>query len=623
MMQKTFIKLENALDMLKGGYLGTVEEENANVVGRITMKMSLDTIKIHNIKEVSGITNGSPLTSIIIELFKYPVIDFNFYVTDYSFFNKYKQEKTIRLIKIIDMFPERDGRTIMEVAIGSDLYVIKAVDTVGKDTNSDGYIETPTQNEVQAFDGLPQALKPYFVSKYAHGRLYVGKKQSEFILMEKMGSNELGIIISDSNRDINWRMGLWVNAIKMLLKLHDHGWAHGDAHPGNILLTLDGTRMKWIDPERMTNLSNLNNKMKAALKIRDISLMLCGGEYVLDNIEGKDEAYHKLNWEIFHERLDTIKKSLNIDPKYPWLSDIIMFNNAILFTRKADGSYTNKAGEDMMKAIRNDPQYQIMDSIDFKTALAPLMDKTILKKTADYLIRQINKAGSHYYKSYNDDDFLIPYPVTTLNSSNDSKEQSIRQPQPNQALMPQQINHQHAATSPEQQQILPNQLIKPVAIFQNQSRDTRSIPSIHQQIHHQRMDIPPGGRQILPHPLIIPAANVQNQIRATPLILSIHGKNINITNKEFIEYAYANIFNRGFVICKIQHDVAIELIQGQLYEMFNTASRRSINYQIGSSVYPLYMLLHANGILQVGILNPDWTPMYVINLNLQPPHVLA
>jgi len=405
-MQYELTKLERAVGRLSVAFLGVVEDETTGVIG----KKKLD-LKIVDMAEFTRSLGRKPRTQCVEHLLNETIVlnggvDLRF--TDTSMLQKLNPLGVLKIIRVIDMAKERLGRTILEVDVSGERIVLKVVNAMNKVTINDS-IHTPTETEVHAFDMLPTTIKPLFVKKYAHGRLFLNEYTPEVILMEKMFPVDMQHLVAVTNRSFTLqdKMGWWVKAIESLLKIHRAGFFHGDCHLGNILFTddLGKGNLKWIDPERMISINGLDEKTKAAYALQEIYHILIHNLYV---IVRTNLPLDKMDFGKLSDRLFIIKNRLNTeDRKNFMLPEMIIFDQNI----RGNGGQLDKVFMDAIKmgSIRmgRQNQYDLLGTVDYDSFLEKLTNVYYLENVVEYLINQFNKAklGDMSVRS---DDLTIP-----------------------------------------------------------------------------------------------------------------------------------------------------------------------------------------------------------------------
>ena len=386
-MQRSLSKLEGAIDRLNGLFLGVVENSSQNVLVRHVMGLDIDT-KLLNERMLREMRKGTEKTTIVEHILNGAQLEVSLYFTDYKISDECKALSKIRVNRVLKMAQNMLGRTILEVEIREVPFALQIVNTVFKEIVDDS-VQTPTEQEVNSFESLPEDLKHIFVEKYAHGRLYikgdVGGYSPEVILMEKMCPKVLNNALTDSSEPITVKMGWWAEAIKKLIVIDEAGWIHGDCYHANISWTRDvGVgELKWIDPKRMINHSGMDLKLVAAYKLQEIYHILLFSSFVSNRLQGGLVSLNAVNLGALHERLNEVRKRLPSKLIHAFmLPDTIMFY---------EGFRHGIITPDLMEAIRSHPQYQVMDTIDYTEFLRKLTNIYYLENVYEYLILQMNK----------------------------------------------------------------------------------------------------------------------------------------------------------------------------------------------------------------------------------------
>jgi len=347
------------------------------------------------------------------------------------------------------MDQSRHGRTILEVEANGQKMVLKVVNAVFK-TMIDGHVETPTQQEVRSFNLIPDTLKGIFVENYAHGRLYVDETQAEIILMEKMCKTELSKAIGSDDYTYADKMKWWTQVVYTLNKMHNAGWTHGDCHFTNILFTqaVGVGALKWIDPERMTDLSTVNHKQAAVSKLQDIYYVLLHNNFVGYRTPRRDALL--VDYVKLHQRLKAIKTIAVKEPT--WLSDIIIFDLEILGIMTKDGYFDSRITLELLSKLQIHEQYRYVDSVDFSGFMNKLTDIYYLDNVLHYLILQINKTFTANFMDITTEDLNIPSNIPSIRMRDGSTQPQVMLPNQHQA-------HQHVYANTHPQALQPMQQV--------------------------------------------------------------------------------------------------------------------------------------------------------------------
>jgi hypothetical protein len=361
----------------------------------------------------STIQINLPKTKIIQCLEKHAEMDFEIHFTNAGMGEKCKHLDTLLLMNVFGMGDKRHGLTLFEVKIGNETMVLKCINTEKKSLKN-GAVVTYTETETKSFDALPDILKPDFVTKYAHGRIFVKPDLTyEFILMEKMYPTSMADAFWVLNRSqteafvYEW----WVKAIEKLIKIHDAGFIHGDCHLGNILWTEGICKgdVKWIDPERMIKIPDSRDeasiwKLQEIMHILMFSAMFMTMVDPTMNFDIQSYDFNRL-----HLRLVLINQTLPAS-KQPlfYLHDTIMFDTTMKYARPNGYSPMDLNG---IRAS-NPSQYERMQSVDYRGFLVKLTDQGYLKKTVVYLAKQARKCFILHDMTVTPDDLYIPVEST-------------------------------------------------------------------------------------------------------------------------------------------------------------------------------------------------------------------
>jgi hypothetical protein len=401
-------QLERELE--RDSFLGVAEEAVEYKVGSKAVKVSIN-IPDFKLKSAEALKRSSQ-TDIYKNLIKiengYDYYDkyLQLIFTDVEIWGKLKGKGNIDVIRVLNLEKERHGRTILEVNFkGIDKpMVLKCIETELKEIVF-GNLQTITQQEIMAFDGMPQELKPIFVRKYAHGRLWFTSSSFEVILMEQLSKRTLGdsfvetsIRFQTNDQDPIPRQFVWFSkAFELLHRLHIAGWSHGDIHAENVLWTSDGNELKFIDPERMLYIgdmvddpSKIDYEAKAIRKLCDIYQLLFTNRLALSGLKYRT---YNLRVDLLHTRFKAIKAALisgGIESSFS-LDDTIPYHYKFRL-----------AGVDPIEKIKpilkdiNPSQYQKFKNPDFHKKLddftLKLSNSDYLQKVFIYTIMELNKS---------------------------------------------------------------------------------------------------------------------------------------------------------------------------------------------------------------------------------------
>jgi hypothetical protein len=412
-------------------FLGVAEEAAEYKVGSKAMRVSID---IPSFKRESTAAIGrNPLTEIYKNLisegdgFTPPDIFVQLTFTDVNFWNVFKSKDNIEVIRVLNLDKSRYERTILEVRVKGieNPMVLKCIETRLKEIVS-GNVQTITQQEIMAFDRLPQNLKNHFVRKYAHGRLWFTNVSYEVILMEKLSAVTLrgaltGVSIDFKNNtaDPVPKQFVWLaNAFGLLHRLHVAGWSHGDSHADNIIWPIGSNDLKFIDPERMLDMNELDNgspkhdnETKAIRKLGDIYQLLFVNDLAIFGLNPRPTSYD-LRVDLLHSRFKEIKAALasvGIESSFS-LDDTIPYHYGFR------GAGINKI-EDVKLFLRNfdREQYKKFSSADFHVKLdeftLKLSDPVYLQKVFIFTIMELNKSVQN--APIDESDFSFPISLKT------------------------------------------------------------------------------------------------------------------------------------------------------------------------------------------------------------------
>lgn len=395
-----------------GMFIGVVEDEKSHMTGRHIMEvhvnrnefMQASTSVLRGIPAVDQTEIFQKLVRERRELGNGILLDLIF--TDDSMYRTFSDKCEIKMIKAINLDKTRSERTIVEVVVEgiAQPMVLKCIEckikpTVMKEKGSG--IETIMQQEVSAFDSLPEEIKHIFVKKYAHGRLWIDKTSYEVILMERLFVSDLNYAMTQRRfeHDIPVQYEWLSQAFGLLHTIHKAGYSHGDANCQNILWT-DGIgegTMKFIDIERMINLNSkeLDNAVKAVCKLSDIGQLLLQNS--LAEMGKRRQIF--IDYGLLHERLRHIKKELfkstNINSSSGvFLDDVLPFDDSFKDCR-IDFPRLIKFVNSLIES--HPSQYEKMTDLKFNENLdvftSNLSNPLYLKKVFTYILMQINKSA--------------------------------------------------------------------------------------------------------------------------------------------------------------------------------------------------------------------------------------
>jgi hypothetical protein len=396
-----------------GLFLGVAEEEKSHMVGRYTLKVSLQNDFKSN--SMGAIRNKNP-TDVFIKLSRGNLaytcgIKLDLIFTDRRIHDAFeaqydnpnpsrtdqKPEPDFQVNKVLNIDLGRANRTILEVKVKGveKTMVLKCVDCKFKDA-VDNSVETIAQQEIKAFDSLPESLKGVFVEKYAHGRLWFDNSSYEVILMEQMYLTDMNQAFIQTEYKLGDIQQLkWMaQAFGLLQKVHKAGYSHGDPHAGNLLWT-DGIgqgTMKFIDPERMLNLTRngIENETKAIRKLSDVGYLLFRNQLIYQGIITEDPAHDfEISCEILHMRLKLIKSHL--PESFVFLDDTLPYTNDFI-----NSGIWSIANAKYMWEDGNPTQYQKLTTEEFGKNLddfiANMSDPAYIEKVFHYIIMEINRS---------------------------------------------------------------------------------------------------------------------------------------------------------------------------------------------------------------------------------------
>lgn len=315
--------------------------------------------------------------------------------------------------RVINMCIERLGRTILEVYINKTPMVLKIVNSAYKDTVN-GHVQTPTEQEANSFNRIPEKLRDIFVEKYAHGRLYAsdgtGDYSPEVILMKKMCEIDLQTAMLSEKSPYMHKIKWWAEAMQKLLTIHECGWIHGDCHTSNLLWSneVGVGPLKWIDPERMRECSTFGSDTKflAAYKLLEIYHILFHTAFFGNRLIGGLPSLFQVDFCMLHQRLNSVRSELGRNGRTDMvlefmLPDVIIFHNG----NRGDGM--KGLTPEIVQTLRHHVQYERMDGVDYNQFLRKLTNVYYLDNVYEYLVGQTNKvlAGDMTISA---EDLLIP-----------------------------------------------------------------------------------------------------------------------------------------------------------------------------------------------------------------------
>jgi hypothetical protein len=400
-------------------FLGVAEEEQSYMVGRQTMKVGIhEKFREDSLEQLKRKTP----TDIYINLARGTLaykhgIKLDLIFTDKTVYDKFRMrrdtpsqtddttdqvssgrpEPDIKINKVLNIDFNRSNRTILEVKFKGfeNTMVLKCVDFRLKDI-VDKTTETLAQQEIKAYDALPNTIKHLFVEKYAHGRIWFDKTSYEVILMEQMFPVDLEQAFLQTEYKIGEIVQLkWMaKAFELLHEIHQAGYSHGDPHAGNILWT-DGIglgKMKFIDIERMfcLKLGDIDNETKAIRKLSDIGYLLFRNQLIYQGIINIDPEYDfEINCKLLHARLRRIKSNLPRDTVF--LDETLPYTNDFINAGVWSTAISKSMWEDS-----NPSQYKKMATDEFGRNLdifiSKMSDPAYLEKVFHYTIMEINRS---------------------------------------------------------------------------------------------------------------------------------------------------------------------------------------------------------------------------------------
>lgn len=406
-----------------GLFLGVVEDEKSHMVGRHTMNVITDADFRINSRDAMHKKSPTQIYHVLERGIFGIALDLIF--TDRSIHDKFQLfyntgsgpgsglRPVIQVNKLLNIDSNRANRTILEVQIkGIDkIMVLKCIDCKRKDVVEDS-VETVTQQEVKAFEALPDSLKGIFVEKYGHGRLWFSDlDHCEVILMEKMCSTDLNQAFTtvkydkDDPNSVSEQLKWLSEGFGLLHKVHEAGFSHGDPHAANLLWTDDvgqGT-MKFIDPERMLNLNleGTDNVTKAIRKLSDVGYLLFRNVLTLMGLN----SGQNIECGTLHRRLKQIKTRLV--EHFVFLDDTLPYTDYYLYA-----SLWNMGQSKEKWRIHNPIQYEKMKTDDFcrnlDVFISNMSDAQYLQKVFHYTILEINRAALRF-PAVDDKDLDVPY----------------------------------------------------------------------------------------------------------------------------------------------------------------------------------------------------------------------
>ena len=403
-----------------GLFLGVVEDEKSHMVGRHTMRVTMDVDFRLNSRDAMQRKVPTPVYLVLERSSAAIYLDLIF--TDRSIHDKFQllydpnhpdTRPGITVNKVLNIDKARLNRTIFEVRInGIDkIMVLKCIDSKTKNIEDESVV-TVTQQEVKAFEALPDSLKGIFVEKYGHGRLWFGVfDHCEVVLMEKMCSTDMHQAFTQVKYDrdnidsVSEQLKWLAEAFGLLHKVHKAGFSHGDPHPANLLWT-DGIgqgTMKFIDPERMLNLNveGTDNETKAIRKLSDVGYLLFRNALTL---LGLSPDLH-IECDTLHKRLKRIKSRLT--ESFVFLDDTLPYTDYYEFA----GVVSIEGSKQQWR--RNNPtQYEKMKTEDFGKNLDDFIlnmsNPQYLQKVFHYIILEINRAALKF-TTIDDKDLDVPH----------------------------------------------------------------------------------------------------------------------------------------------------------------------------------------------------------------------
>ncbi len=386
-MQRVLFKLETAIDKIDSLFLGVVESQIQHKIGERSF-----TILLTDSKGFYESIQGKPLTQCVQCLLNAEIANdgaVNLMFTNNEMWERCKSLNSMQIVRVLDMELARYGRTILEVQLNGIAMVLKVIDTRKKQLY-DNVVHTHTEDEVISFDRIPEDLKSIFVQKYAHGRFYLANYCPEIILMEKMFPISLQSALGRQSFSLQQKMSWYTQAIEKLLKIHKAGFFHGDCHSGNILWTDDVGigDMKWIDPERMISMIDLDEKTKAVYAIQEIYNIFMHTGFFNGKIMAHGFSVDDINFPVLSSRFEKIKKGLSRDKQADFMfPDIIMFDISIR-GNNGDGIITSE----ILQQLSTHSRYTNIESVNYDLFLQKLTDPNYLENSLEYTVLQCIKA---------------------------------------------------------------------------------------------------------------------------------------------------------------------------------------------------------------------------------------
>lgn len=395
-MQHSITKLERVVDRLNHFYLGSIENSSQNVTTTCVMTLTANIEDLHT-KMNGELPVGTKYTRAVDFIMKRVplIVELSFTSRDTGVLCGTLHY--LPVTRVINMCIERLGRTILEVNVNKTPMVLKIVNSAYKDT-IDGHVQTPTEQEANSFNKIPEKLRDIFVEKYAHGRLYAndgtGDYSPEVILMNKMCEIDLQTAMSIEKNSYANKIKWWAEAMQKLLTVHECGWIHGDCYTSNLLWSneVGVGSLKWIDPERMRECSTFGSdtKLLAAHKLHEIYHILFHTAFFGNRLIGGLSSLFQVDFCMLHQRLSSIRSELGRNGRTDMvvefmLPDFVMFNNG------NRGDAIKGITPEIMQALSKHVQYEKMDRVDYSQFLRKLTNVYYLDNVYEYLVIQTNK----------------------------------------------------------------------------------------------------------------------------------------------------------------------------------------------------------------------------------------
>jgi hypothetical protein len=429
-------------------FLGVVEEETAKVVARRV----LDVRVMSNFQADSVVVEDQSRTDIFKWLCVNTPCVISLYVTD-TYLKNFLSDSDVKdmfVHSVVNMRNSRHGRTILQVSLGDSTVrsvlkcVAQSIAVKKSATEREVSTKTAAQQEVHAFDNLPDNLKMHFVEKIAHGRIWFRMQDPdsdisfETILMAMCLPSDVSMILFEmllSYKEMVMRR--WIEAIRLVILIHSHGYTHGDANLSNFVFTspmlnadgmiafardrdmrkYDSLPLKMIDPERMHQMSEFDH-VEDGIAYRNLYMMHDLNDILFRHLVFMyfNGHYTEVSVEHIQKRMEQIHGQLPVTLQRSfYLHDCMLFDGDILHMT-ADSSHVITFNELKVKHPQRCARLA-SGLLDVDGYLSLLTNPKYLHKTVTYVLRQIEKI--HAGAGISVEDLTVPSIMADIPISQD------------------------------------------------------------------------------------------------------------------------------------------------------------------------------------------------------------